>query len=75
MTSIEAIIVTLMPILKILLSVAITLRPPSRITSQNLGDFQEKCMWWGSVTVKPLFLGFTVILLITEAVVHRCSSK
>ena len=82
MASIEA-IVTLMPKLNIFLSVAITLEPPSRITSQNLGDFDKKCLWWGSiiawnyniVTVKPLSLGFTVILLMTEAVVRWCSSK
>ena len=60
MISIEA-VVTLMPTLTIFLSVAITLKSPSRITSQNLGDFQEKYLWWGSVKVKPLSLGFTVI--------------
>ena len=68
MISIEA-IVTLMPTLNTFLSVAITSKPLSRITAQNLGDFQEKYLWCGSVTVKPLSLGFTVILLMTEAVV------
>ena len=74
MTSIKAIVI-LMPTLDIFLSVAITFKLPSRITSQNLGDFQDKCLWWGSVIVKPLFLEFTVILLMTEAAVRRCSSK
>ena len=54
MTSIEA-IVTLMPTLHIFLSIiATTLKPPSRITSQNLGDFQQKYLCWGSVIAKPL---------------------
>ena len=54
-TSIEA-IVTLMLTLNIFLSIiAITLKPPSRIiTSQNLGDFQQKYLCWGSVIAKPL---------------------
>ena len=74
MTSIEA-IVTLMPTLNIFWSAAITLKLPSRITSKNLRHFQEKYMWWGSVIVKQFSLGFTVILLMTEAVVRRCCSK
>ena len=24
-------------------------KSPSRITSQNLGQFQDKCLWWSSV--------------------------
>ena len=61
--------------LNIFLSFALSRKPPSRMTSQNLRDFQEKCLLWSSVIVKPLSLGFTVILLMTEAVVRRCSSK
>ena len=74
MTSTEATL-TLIPTPNIVLSVAITVKLPSRITSQNLGDFQEKCLWWGFVIVKQLSLGFAVILLMRETVVRRCSSK
>ena len=63
---------TLMPTLNIIYSVAITLKQPSRITSQNLGNFLKKSLWLGFVMVKTLFLGITIIFFMSESVVPGC---
>ena len=75
MTSVETTIMILMPTLNKFLSAAMTWDTSIQNNLTKLGDFQEKYLWWSSVIVKPLFLGFTVILLMTEGAVHRCSSK
>ena len=63
--SIEAILVTLLTTLKMLLPVEKKFwKAPSRIISQNLGIFQCKYLWWSSVLAKALSLPLTVILLI-----------
>ena len=86
MITIEAIIVTLMLALNVLLSFAITLEAAiqnnltkswrfSRETSLVEFCYSMKLQYSSMVIVKPLSLGFTVILLIMEAVVRRCFSK
>ena len=52
MTSVEAILVTLMPTL--FLSVAITLEAAIQNNLSKSQKFSEKYMWWSSVIVKPL---------------------
>ena len=86
MTSIEAIIVTLMLALNVFFSFAITLDAAiqNNLTkswrfSREMSLVQFRCSMKlqlsFTVIVKPLSLGFTVILLLTEAVVRRCFSK
>ena len=60
-----AILVTLLPTLKIFFSIEIKFWKTSfRILSQGLGSFQDKYLWRSSdLLVKALFLWFTVILL------------
>ena len=71
MTSVETTIMILMPTLNKFLSAAMTWDTSIQNNLTKLGDFQEKYLWWSSVIVKPLFLGFTVILLMTEAAVLK----
>ena len=52
MTSVEAILVTLMPTL--FLSVAITLEAAIQNNLSKSRKFSEKYMWWSSIIVKPL---------------------
>ena len=47
----------------------------SRVMSLVEFCYSMKLQYSSMVIVKPLSLGFTVILLITEAVVRRCFSK
>ena len=64
--SIETIIVTVSPVLKIFFSIEIETRfwkTPFRIISQNLASFQGKYLWRISDLAKALSLGLTVILL------------
>ena len=64
--SIETIIVTVSPVLKIFFSIEIEIRfwkTPFRIISQNLASFQGKYLWRISDLAKALSLGLTVILL------------
>ena len=61
MTTIEAILVTSLPIFKMFLSVEIALE--TRITFENLGNFQGKCLWGSFIIVEPMLLQFTVFLL------------
>ena len=62
--SIEAIIVTVSPVLKIFFSIEIKFwKTPFRIISQNLASFQGKYPWRISNLAKALSLGLTVILL------------
>ena len=62
--SIEAIIVTVSPVLKIFFCVEIKFwKTPFRIISQNLASFQGKYLWRISDLAKALSLGLTVILL------------
>ena len=86
MTTIEAIIVTLMLALNVFLSFAITSEAAIQINLTKSWRFSRemslvqfcysmKLQYSSMVTVKPLPLGFTVILPITEAVVRRCFSK
>ena len=86
MTTITAIIVTLMLALDVFLSFAITLEAAiqnnltkswrfSREMSFVEFCYSMKLQYNSMVIVKPLSLGFTVLLLITEAVVRRCFSK
>ena len=65
--SIETIIVTVSPVLKIFFSIEIEIRfwkTPFRIISQNLASFQGKYLWRISNLAKALSLGLTVILLV-----------
>ena len=39
-------------------------KPPCRMTSQNLGNIQRKCMQWSLAIVKPLSFRFTVSLFL-----------
>ena len=86
MTTIEAIIVTLMLALNVFLSFAITLESAIQNNLTKSWRFSREMSWVefcysiklqysSMVIVKPLPLGLTVILLITEAVVRRCFSK
>ena len=55
---------TLSPNLRKFLSIVSTFwKPPPRVTSQNLGNFQEKYLRRISVIVETLSLRFTEILL------------
>ena len=58
MASIEAIMVTLMPTLNVLLSVAITLEAATQNNLSHLGDFQGKYLWWSSIIVKSFTYDF-----------------
>ena len=58
-------LLTLLPTVKMFLSVDKTLEVASRTTSQNLGKFQREYLQWSSIIVKPSRLWFTVILLMT----------
>ena len=63
--SIEAIIVTVSPVLKIFFCIEIKFwKTPFRIISQNLASFQGKYLWRISNLAKALSLGLTVILLV-----------
>ena len=63
--SIEAIIVTVSPVLKLFFCVEIKFwKTPFRIISQNLASFQGKYLWRISNLAKALSLGLTVILLV-----------
>ena len=86
MTTIEAIIVTLMLALNVFLSFGITLESAIQNNLIKSWRFAREMSWVefcysiklqysSMVIVKPLPLGLTVILLITEAVVRRCFSK
>lgn len=61
MTTIEALLMTSLPVFKMILYVAIALE--TKITSQNLGNFHGKYMWVSFIIVKEMFLQFTVFLL------------
>ena len=56
MTLIEAVLITFMP-------TVFAYFDNFRITSQNLGNFQVKYLWWSSVIVKSSSLRFTLILV------------
>ena len=86
MTTIEAIIMTLMLALNVFLSFAITFEAAiqnnltkswrfSREMSLVEFCYSIKLLYSSMVIVKPMSLGFTVILPVTEAVVRRCFSK
>ena len=56
MTLIEAVLITFMP-------TVFAYFDNFRTTSQNLGNFQVKYLWWSSVIVKSSSLRFTLILV------------
>ena len=56
MTLIEAVLITFMP-------TVFAYCDNFRITSQNLGNFQVKYLWWSSGIVKSSSLRFTLILV------------
>ena len=61
MTTIEAILMSSLPVSKMILYVEIALE--TKITSQNLGNFHRKYLWVSFIIVKEMFLQFTVFLL------------
>ena len=78
MSSTGAIIVTLMLTLKVFLSFAITLEAAIHNNLTKFWRFSRKMSgvkFSYSYVVKPLSLGFTVTLLMTEAVVRICFPK
>ena len=79
MTSIGAIIVTLTLTLNVFLSFAITLEGTIQNNLTKSWRFSNVCggvpLQHETIIQKPLSLGFTVILLMTEAVARRCFSK
>ena len=61
MTTIEAILMSSLPVFKMILYVEIALE--TKITSQNLGNFHRKYLWVSFIIVKEMFLQFTVFFI------------